>query len=95
MARLRRVDSLGAFLMCTTIVVFLLPISMGGNQLPWKHPAIGGLFAMSLALAGAFSYVELRLAKEPIFPLTLLTRQDVVIPYAILFFQNIAQTFVS
>ncbi|KAL1897582.1 hypothetical protein Sste5346_003887 [Sporothrix stenoceras] len=92
-SRLRRIDFLGAALMCATIVTFLLPLSMGGSQLPWTHPLMLALFGASQVLAGFFCYVELRVAKEPIFPLPLLARRDVVLPYLILFLQNIAQTF--
>lgn len=91
----KRIDILGATVMCTMIVTFLLPISMGGNQFPWDHPLVPGLFGASVALAGVFAYVELKVAKEPIFPLGLLVRRDVILPYGILFLQNIAQTFVS
>lgn len=76
------------------IVTFLLPISIGGNQVPWSHPLIPSLFAGSTAFAILFAYVELRVAREPIFPLSLLTRRDIILPYMILFLQNIAQTLV-
>jgi hypothetical protein len=65
---------------------------MGGSQLPWTHPLLLALFGASHVLAGLFCWVELRVAKEPIFPLPLLARRDVVLPYLILFLQNIAQT---
>ncbi|CAM1509716.1 Fc.00g000510.m01.CDS01 [Cosmosporella sp. VM-42] len=91
--RLKRIDFLGAFLMCVTIVTFLLPLSVGGNQFEWTHPIIPGFLGASHILAFIFGYVELKVAREPIFPLTLLTRRDIVLPYAILFLQNIAQTF--
>jgi hypothetical protein len=93
--KLMRIDFLGAFLMCAMIVTFLLPLSMGGVQIPWAHPAVGSLFGMSAVLAILFGYVEMKVAKEPIFPLYLLGRRDVILPYAILALQNIAQTFVS
>jgi hypothetical protein len=91
----KRIDILGATVMCAMIVTFLLPISMGGNQFPWTHPLVPGLFSASVLLAVLFAYVELKVAKEPIFPLDLLVRRDVILPYMILFLQNIAQTFVS
>ncbi|CAK7212285.1 hypothetical protein SBRCBS47491_001411 [Sporothrix bragantina] len=91
-SRLKRIDFLGATVMCATIVTFLLPLSMGGSSLPWTHPLLLSLFAASNVLAVLFCYIELRIAREPIFPLPLLARRDVILPYAILFLQNIAQT---
>jgi hypothetical protein len=81
--------------MCTTLITFLTPLSIGGNQVPWSHPLIAALFVASCVFGLLFSYVELRRANEPIFPLALLMRRDVVFPYAIIFLQNIAQTFVG
>lgn len=91
----KRIDILGATVMCSMIVAFLLPVSMGGNQFPWTHPLVSGLFGASALLAILFAYVELRVAKEPIFPLGLLVRRDVILPYMILFLQNVSQTVVS
>lgn len=93
--KLRRIDFLGAAVMVAMIMAFLLPVSMGGNQVPWSHPVIPSLFGGGAVLALFFAFIELRVAREPIFPLTLLTRRDIVVPYIILFLQNIAQTFVS
>lgn len=94
-ARLRRIDFLGALLMCTAIVTLLLSISMGGNQFYWTHPIVPALFVASVILAVLFAYVETRVTREPIFPLTLLAQRDVVLTYGILMLQNAAQTFVS
>lgn len=80
--------------MCAAIVTFLLPFSLGGNQFAWTHPIIFILLGTSHFLTFIFGYVELKVAREPIFPLTLLRRRDVVLPYGILFLQNIAQTLV-
>ncbi|CAK7218230.1 hypothetical protein SEUCBS140593_003476 [Sporothrix eucalyptigena] len=91
-SRLRRIDFLGATVMCATIVTLLLPLSIGGSSLPWTHPLLLSLFAASNILAVLFCYIELRVAREPIFPLPLLARRDVILPYLILFLQNIAQT---
>ncbi|CAK7227258.1 hypothetical protein SCUCBS95973_006479 [Sporothrix curviconia] len=92
-------ETVGATVMCATIVTFLLPLSMmgnggsgGGSSLPWTHPLLLSLFAAAGVLAVLFCYIELRVAREPIFPLPLLARRDVVLPYGILFLQNTAQT---
>ncbi|EXJ89238.1 hypothetical protein A1O3_02304 [Capronia epimyces CBS 606.96] len=57
---LRRIDFAGAGLLVTSLVLLLLGLNSGGNQLPWSHP----LIIASLVLAGAtliaFIYLEAR-----------------------------------
>ncbi|KAH8660235.1 major facilitator superfamily domain-containing protein [Xylariales sp. PMI_506] len=89
--RLSRIDFPGAFFMCCFIITILLPLSIGGNQVPWGHPIIYVIVALAMIFGLTFVYIELRVAKEPIFPLTLLTRRDVVIPYLTLALQCLAQ----
>lgn len=93
--KLKRIDFIGALMIVLTIVSLLLPLSIGGNQLPWKHPIILGLLMAAMVLGVVTAYVETKLAVEPMFPLQLLSRASVAFPYSILFFQNLAQTFVS
>lgn len=93
--QIRRVDFLGSFVLCIGIILFLLPVTMGGNQLPWVHPVILSLFVGATLFVILFSLIESKWAIEPIFPLHLLGRWDIVAPYGILLLQNVAQTFVS
>lgn len=92
--RLKRIDFIGITLVVAIIVAFLMPLSLGGNQVPWSHPVIPGLFLGSAVLGACFAYVESRIAEEPIFPLQLLTRRDVVLPYTVHLLQNLAQSIV-
>ena len=65
----RHVDYLGAAL----LVAALVPILVGFTNKQfgeWTDPAVGGLIALGLVLAGAFVWVESR-AHEPIVPLGL------------------------
>ncbi|KAM5341447.1 hypothetical protein ACJ41O_014478 [Fusarium nematophilum] len=91
-SRLGRIDFSGSLLLCTGIFVFLLAITMGGSQFPWASPVIISAFVSAIILIALFVYVESRIAAESIFPLGLLTRRDIVLPYCILLLQNIAQT---
>ncbi|KAI9834038.1 MAG: hypothetical protein M1819_003323 [Sarea resinae] len=74
---LRRVDFLGALSLLVSLVLLLLGLNSGGNQVPWTHP----LVLTTLPLAGVslcvFVYVESRVASEPIIPVHLLLDRTV------------------
>lgn len=88
---LRRVDFLGSISLALTIVAFLLVLDLGGQKLPWSHPVIWILLTSSIALGIIFLFVEGFVAKEPIFPLKLLTQRDVVTAYLVAALQAGAQ----
>ncbi|CAK7199477.1 hypothetical protein SEUCBS139899_002157 [Sporothrix eucalyptigena] len=94
-AKLRRVDFWGAGLLSSTVLTFRLVLDMGGAKIPWTSPLLAGLALLSHASAAGFVWLERRWAMEPIFPLHLLARRDVVTTYLVLFFQNASQTAVS
>jgi hypothetical protein len=93
--KLRRIDFAGSLLLFLAIISLLLPLSLGGIKFSWNDPVIYVLLAGSSLLFLSFGFVEMRIAKEPIFPLYLLRNQDVVLPYALLLLGNLAQTLVS
>ncbi len=63
-----KLDFLGAFLFMTAGVSFMLALSMGGVRYSWTSPPILALFALSLAVSGAFVW-RLFTAPEPLIPL--------------------------
>ncbi|KAM3525279.1 hypothetical protein NHJ13051_004064 [Beauveria bassiana] len=67
--KLARIDYLGAFLLCFTIVVFLYSLAAD------IHPVSLGLSLVSLA---AFLFVEYRVAADPIIPLPVLSSRGVL-----------------
>ncbi|KIW00575.1 hypothetical protein, variant [Verruconis gallopava] len=91
-SKLKRIDWVGAVTLSLTILSALIIVDMGGQKYPFSHPII--ISAMvTFAVAGViFLVTEDRYAKEPIFPLHLLSRYVVVTSYAVLFLQNFAQT---
>ncbi|KAH8172466.1 major facilitator superfamily protein [Sarocladium implicatum] len=91
--QIQRIDFIGSFFLCTTIILLLLPVTMGGNQVPWTHPMIQSLFTSAGVACLLFVLIESRWAVEPVFPLMLLRRWDIVAPYGVLLLQNMAQTF--
>lgn len=67
--KLARIDYLGAFLLCFTIVVFLYSLAAD------IHPVSLGLSLVSLA---TFLFVEYRVAADPIIPLPVLSSRGVL-----------------
>jgi hypothetical protein len=63
-----KLDFLGAFLVMTASVAFMLGLSMGGVTYPWTAPPILVLFAFSLIVASGFVW-RLLTAPEPLIPL--------------------------
>jgi hypothetical protein len=73
------------------IVSLLLPLEMTGLRLEW----LLGCLIVSSVTTSLFVVTELRWAKEPIFPIRLLSSRTVVFSYLITFFQTSAQLGVS
>ncbi|KAF7508802.1 hypothetical protein GJ744_008679 [Endocarpon pusillum] len=81
--QLRRVDFLGATLLVISIVAFLLVLNFASKKLTILDRvvlAVCGLWAGSSLL---FLSVEAKYASEPIFPLQLLLRRDLLTAYLI------------
>ncbi|PNP79470.1 hypothetical protein FNYG_07086 [Fusarium nygamai] len=89
--RIKRIDALGALLLGSSVLAFMVPLEIGGQKIPWSHPLVPTLAAAGVILSVAFVLVESRWAKEPIFPLRLLSSGDVTKTYLIAFGQAAAQ----
>lgn len=74
---LKRIDFLGAALLVISLCLLLVGLNTGGNQLPWTHPLILTTIPLSVAILGAFIYVEDKVAVEPIIPVRLLLHRTV------------------
>jgi EmrB/QacA subfamily drug resistance transporter len=66
-----RLDFLGALLVMTASVAFMLALSMGGVRYPWSSPPILALFAVAVVVGAAFIW-RLLTAPEPLIPLAIL-----------------------
>ena len=73
----KRVDYRGAGLLTLSLVLLLLGLNTGGNQLPWNHPLVVTALPLSAVFLGLFVYVEDRVVAEPVIPVRLLLRQTV------------------
>ena len=76
---LSRVDFLGAILIVVSLVLLLLGLNMGGNQLPWSNPLIITSLVLAAVSFVAFLYVEDQVAQEPIIPVRLVGRTRTVL----------------
>lgn len=78
---LRRIDFLGSSLLVTALVLLLLGLNTGGNQLPWAHPLIVTSLALSAATLAFFMYLESQPAwvPEPVIPVALIARTRTVL----------------
>lgn len=86
--KLKRIDFLGAFLLCSLIASSLLFADLGSQKLGWDHPASIACAIVALFSAGLFALVETYYAAEPIFPLQLLTYRSVVCSYLMTWMQS-------
>jgi hypothetical protein len=72
------------------VLSLLVPIELGGVTLPWFHPVISALFALTGVLLYFFIVVERR-AEEPILPLEIFASRDAVLSFSIMGLQLAAQ----
>ena len=70
--RPHRLDFIGAALIMTAAVSFMLALTLGGARYPWSSPPILSLFAISLVVGVGF-VVRLLTAPEPLIPISILS----------------------
>ncbi|KEF51748.1 uncharacterized protein A1O9_12085 [Exophiala aquamarina CBS 119918] len=78
---LRRIDFLGATLLVTSLLLLLLGLNTGGNQLPWSHPLIVTSLVLSGATLALFLYLESspHWIPEPMIPVPVIVRSRTVL----------------
>ncbi|KAK5045205.1 hypothetical protein LTR84_009538 [Exophiala bonariae] len=78
---LRRIDFLGATLLVTSLVLLLLGLNTGGNQLPWFHPLIITSLVLSITTLALFLYLEAspQWIPEPMIPVLVIARSRTVL----------------
>ena len=75
---LKRVDFLGAGCVCVALILLLLGLNTGGNQLPWKSPYIIASIVLAFIFLAIFIYVEDKVAAEPMIPVRLVAKRTVL-----------------
>jgi hypothetical protein len=89
--KLKRIDFTGAIFLSLTILAFCITVDIGGQKVTWNSPLLLGVVGSGVLSAIAFFFSTKYWAKEPIFPLHLLTHYVVVTSYCGLALQNVMQ----
>lgn len=78
---LRRIDFLGSVTLVISLVLLLIGLNTGGNQLPWSDARIITSLVLALVTLAAFLYIESnpKLVPEPIIPVSLIIRTRTVL----------------
>ncbi|KAJ6438321.1 Protein SGT1 A [Purpureocillium lavendulum] len=74
---LSRIDFGGVFLTSSFLVLLLLGLNSGGNQVPWMHPLILTTIPLSIVTFLGFLWWESK-ARQPIIPVRLLAERTVL-----------------
>ncbi|GJN75509.1 MFS multidrug transporter [Purpureocillium lilacinum] len=74
---LSRIDFVGVFLTSSFLVLLLLGLNSGGNQVPWTHPLILTSIPLSVVTFLGFLWWESK-ARQPIIPVRLLAERTVL-----------------
>jgi len=85
----RRLDFIGAALLCTAIVAALLALSWGGVRYPWLSAPILGLGTAALAVLAAYAFYARR-TPDPFLPLDVLNDRVVAPACLSTFFAMVA-----
>ncbi|KAH6624109.1 major facilitator superfamily domain-containing protein [Chaetomium sp. MPI-SDFR-AT-0129] len=73
----RRLDYAGSVTLVLAIVLLLVGLNAGGNQVAWSHPLVWSTMALAVIFFALFLYIELHCATQPIIPLGLLLHRTV------------------
>lgn len=69
-----KVDLIGSLVLVIALVIQLIGLSVGGNELPWKHPLVIVSLVGSFALLVVFLKIEGNTKAVPIIPLRMFKR---------------------
>ncbi|KAI9359971.1 major facilitator superfamily domain-containing protein [Zopfochytrium polystomum] len=89
MSALASLDWLGTALLVGAVICILVPLQGGGTQYAWNSAVVIALFIVGALLAAAFVLVEAKLAANPIIPLELVRRPQVVATLVTMFFFSV------
>ncbi len=75
MEKVKRIDALGALTLVSSVTLFLVALSLGGNERAWSDPVVLGTLFGGLGGAVIFVLVEKFVAREPLMPLRVLFKK--------------------
>lgn len=71
LAKLKQVDFLGATLLVSALLSFMILVSFAGNEIEINGGAFWGLIVFTAVTLGSFGYVELYVSPQPVLPVRL------------------------
>ncbi|KAH9904947.1 major facilitator superfamily transporter [Xylariomycetidae sp. FL2044] len=83
-SRVARIDFIGAALLGLAVLLFMLPLEIGGARVPWSHPVIPGLFVAAFVVLCLFLANEAWFATDPVIPIRLLKQRDILASYFVM-----------
>lgn len=89
--KILRVDFLGSALFAAVLILFLLPLELGGSKVAWNDPQIPIYFGLSALMLAIFIAVEKRWASNPLLPLSMFHNRHTVAAFVIMALQCAAQ----
>jgi MFS family permease len=78
-------DYIGISLMTVGLVLFLLALTFGGEEFPWKSGAVISMFILGGIISGLFCVWNFKYSKSPLIPLPLIQTMGVLIPALAMF----------
>lgn len=93
--KILRVDFLGSALFAGFLILFLLPLELGGSKVAWNDPQIPFYFGLSALMLAIFIVVEKRWASNPLLPLSMFYNRHTVAAFVIMALQCAAQLGVT
>lgn len=90
-----RVDFVGSALFAAFLILFLLPLELGGSKVAWNDPQIPIYFGLSALMLAIFVVVEKYWASNPLLPLSMFYNRHTVAAFVIMALQCAAQLGVS
>lgn len=68
----------GGLLLVVTVTAPLCALTIGGGALPWHHPLVITLFAVTPCLGGGLYYHEKHIAVNPTIPIDIVSRLPII-----------------
>jgi MFS family permease len=75
MEKFKQIDFAGAFTLVLATTFFVGAASVGGNLLPWSSPYVLGSLGAATVFLCLFAYIELKVAKSPVLPGSIVFRR--------------------
>ncbi|KAI9357284.1 major facilitator superfamily domain-containing protein [Zopfochytrium polystomum] len=86
--QIKRIDMIGAVLLLVSVLMILLPTTLGGTKWAWSSPQVIASYIVAAVLISVFVWYELTQPPEPIIPPFVFKIQTVVSCFVTNFFQG-------